>query len=128
MQCTRPPGPKRPAPRSERLVSYLFLLSLRAGGTGLNLTAANQVIHLDRWWNPAVENQATDRAFRIGQRRDVTVNTLLSAGTVEEKIDTVLQDKQALADLTVGHGEDWLAQLDDDRLLDLLSLDEEDDR
>jgi hypothetical protein len=106
----------------------MMLLSLRAGGTGLTLTAANHVVHLDRWWNPAVENQATDRAFRIGQRRDVTVNTLLSAGTVEEKIDTVLQDKQALADLTVGHGEDWLAQLDDDRLLDLLSLDEEEDR
>jgi len=106
----------------------MMLLSLRAGGTGLTLTAANHVVHLDRWWNPAVENQATDRAFRIGQRRDVTVNTLLSAGTVEEKINTVLQDKQALADLTVGHGEDWLAQLDDDRLLDLLSLDEEDDR
>ena len=106
----------------------LMLLSLRAGGTGLTLTAANHVVHLDRWWNPAVENQATDRAFRIGQRRDVTVNTLLSAGTVEEKIDTVLSDKQALADLTVGHGEDWLAQLDDDRLLDLLSLDEEEDR
>ena len=106
----------------------MMLLSLRAGGTGLTLTAANHVVHLDRWWNPAVENQATDRAFRIGQRRDVTVNTLLSAGTVEEKIDTVLSDKQALADLTVGHGEDWLAQLDDDRLLDLLSLDEEEDR
>lgn len=106
----------------------MMLLSLRAGGTGLTLTAANHVVHLDRWWNPAVENQATDRAFRIGQRRDVTVNTLLSAGTVEEKIDTVLQDKQSLADLTVGHGEDWLAQLDDDRLLDLLALDEEEDR
>ena len=105
----------------------LMLLSLRAGGTGLTLTAANHVVHLDRWWNPAVENQATDRAFRIGQRRDVTVNTLVSAGTVEEKIDTVLEDKQALADLTVGHGEDWLAQLDDDRLLDLLSLDETDE-
>lgn len=105
----------------------LMLLSLRAGGTGLTLTAANHVVHLDRWWNPAVENQATDRAFRIGQRRDVTVNKLVSAGTVEEKIDTVLQDKQALADLTVGPGEDWMASLDDDRLFDLLSLDEEDD-
>ena len=104
----------------------LMLLSLRAGGTGLTLTAANHVVHLDRWWNPAVENQATDRAFRIGQRRDVSVNKLVSAGTVEEKIDTVLDDKQALADLTVGPGEDWLASLDDDRLLSLLSLDEED--
>ncbi|WP_394216156.1 DEAD/DEAH box helicase [Brachybacterium vulturis] len=104
----------------------LMLLSLRAGGTGLTLTAANHVVHLDRWWNPAVENQATDRAFRIGQRRDVMVNKLVSAGTVEEKIDTVLEDKQALAELTVGPGEDWMASLDDDRLFDLLSLDEED--
>ena len=105
----------------------LMLLSLRAGGTGLTLTAANHVVHLDRWWNPAVENQATDRAFRIGQRRDVMVNKLVSAGTVEEKIDTVLDDKQALADLTVGPGEDWMASLDDDRLFTLLSLDEEKD-
>lgn len=105
----------------------LMLLSLRAGGTGLTLTAANHVVHLDRWWNPAVENQATDRAFRIGQRRDVTVSKLVSAGTVEEKIDTVLQDKQMLADLTVGPGEDWLASLDDDRLFDLLSLEDEED-
>ncbi|WP_422116357.1 DEAD/DEAH box helicase [Brachybacterium sp. UNK5269] len=103
----------------------LMLLSLRAGGTGLTLTAANHVVHLDRWWNPAVENQATDRAFRIGQRRDVTVHKLVSAGTVEEKIDAVLRDKQALSDLTVGPGEEWLAELDDDRLLRLLSLDED---
>ena len=103
----------------------MMLLSLRAGGTGLTLTAANHVVHLDRWWNPAVENQATDRAFRIGQRRDVTAHKLVSAGTVEEKIDTVLEDKQALADLTISPGEDWLAALDDDRLLDLLALDEE---
>ncbi|ATG56051.1 ATP-dependent helicase [Brachybacterium ginsengisoli] len=105
----------------------LMLLSLRAGGTGLTLTAANHVVHLDRWWNPAVENQATDRAYRIGQRRDVTVNKLVSAGTVEEKIDTVLSDKQALADLTVSPGEDWMASLDDDRLFDLLALDAEED-
>ncbi|MGP4977878.1 DEAD/DEAH box helicase [Brachybacterium tyrofermentans] len=103
----------------------LMLLSLRAGGTGLTLTAANHVVHLDRWWNPAVENQATDRAFRIGQRRDVTVHKLVSAGTVEEKIDTVLADKQSLADLTISPGEDWLSDLDDDRLLDLLTLDED---
>ncbi|WP_193105054.1 DEAD/DEAH box helicase [Brachybacterium sp. FME24] len=104
----------------------LMLLSLRAGGTGLTLTAANHVVHLDRWWNPAVENQATDRAFRIGQRRDVTVHKLVSAGTVEEKIDTVLADKQSLADMTISPGEDWLARLDDDRLLRLLSLEEDD--
>ena len=103
----------------------LMLLSLRAGGTGLTLTAANHVVHLDRWWNPAVENQATDRAFRIGQRRDVSVSTLVSAGTVEEKIDRVLQDKQALADLTVGSGEDWLTQLADEELLDLLAFEDE---
>ena len=101
----------------------LMLLSLRAGGTGLTLTAANHVVHLDRWWNPAVENQATDRAFRIGQRRDVTVHKLVSAGTVEERIDGVLADKQQLADLTIAPGEDWIASLDDAALRDLLSLD-----
>lgn len=103
----------------------LMLLSLRAGGTGLTLTAASHVVHLDRWWNPAVENQATDRAFRIGQRRDVTVHKLVCAGTVEEKIDAVLRGKQDLADLTIAPGEDWLADLDDQALLSLLSLDEE---
>ncbi|MDN5688406.1 MAG: DEAD/DEAH box helicase [Brachybacterium sp.] len=113
--------------QSQRDRPGLMLLSLRAGGTGLTLTAANHVVHLDRWWNPAVENQATDRAFRIGQRRDVTVHKLVSAGTVEEKIDTLLEDKQALADLTISPGEDWLSQLDDDHLLNLLSLEEEDD-
>ncbi|MEE1619532.1 DEAD/DEAH box helicase [Brachybacterium sp. J153] len=104
----------------------VMLLSLRAGGTGLTLTAANHVIHLDRWWNPAVENQATDRAFRIGQRRDVTVHKLVSAGTVEERIDAVLADKQALADRSVStSGEDWLADLDPRSLERLLSLSEE---
>lgn len=100
-----------------------MLLSLRAGGTGLTLTAANHVVHLDRWWNPAVENQATDRAFRIGQRRDVMVHKLVSAGTVEERIDTVLQEKQELADLTIAPGEDWLADLDESSLRSLLALD-----
>lgn len=104
----------------------LMLLSLRAGGTGLTLTAANHVVHLDRWWNPAVENQATDRAFRIGQRRDVQVHKLVSAGTIEERIDAVLLDKQSLADLTIAPGEDWLTRLDDQALLDLLTLSEED--
>lgn len=112
--------------QAERDQPGLMLLSLRAGGTGLTLTAANHVVHLDRWWNPAVENQATDRAFRIGQRKDVQVHKLVSAGTIEERIDTVLLDKQSLADLTIAPGEDWLAQLDDDSLLELLSLSEED--
>ncbi|MFC0672861.1 DEAD/DEAH box helicase [Brachybacterium hainanense] len=98
-----------------------MLLSLRAGGTGITLTAANHVVHLDRWWNPAVENQATDRAFRIGQRKDVQVRKLVSAGTVEERIDQVLADKQGLADLTIAPGEGWLADLDDRSLLGLLA-------
>ena len=75
----------------------VFLLSLKAGGTGLNLTAANHVFHFDRWWNPAVEDQATDRAFRIGQRRDVQVHKFVCAGTVEERIDEMIEDKKALA-------------------------------
>ena len=102
----------------------VMLLSLRAGGTGLTLTAASEVVHVDRWWNPAVENQATDRAFRIGQRRDVAVHKLVSAGTVEEKIDDVLTRKQELAELTIAPGEDWLADLDDAGLRDLLTLTE----
>jgi SNF2 family DNA or RNA helicase len=89
----------------------IFLLSLKAGGTGLNLTAANHVIHLDRWWNPAVENQATDRAFRIGQTRNVQVRKFICTGTLEEKIDDMIEDKRALADLVVTDGEGWLTEL-----------------
>ncbi|WP_058235239.1 DEAD/DEAH box helicase [Devriesea agamarum] len=100
-----------------------MLLSLRAGGTGLTLTAASQVVHIDRWWNPAVENQATDRAYRIGQTRTVQVRRLVCAGTIEERIDSVLADKAALAELSVGSGESWIANLDPSRLLDLFALD-----
>jgi SNF2 family DNA or RNA helicase len=89
----------------------LFLLSLRAGGTGLNLTAANHVIHLDRWWNPAVEDQATDRAFRIGQKRNVQVRKFICTGTLEEKIDEMIEEKKALANLVIGDGEGWLTEL-----------------
>jgi len=89
----------------------VFLLSLKAGGTGLNLTAANHVIHVDRWWNPAVEDQATDRAFRIGQRRDVQVRKFVCVGTVEERIDQMIEDKKALAEAIVGTGEAWLTEL-----------------
>jgi SNF2 family DNA or RNA helicase len=89
----------------------LFLLSLRAGGTGLNLTAANHVIHLDRWWNPAVENQATDRAFRIGQKRNVQVRKFICTGTLEEKIDEMIEEKKALANLVISDGEGWLTEL-----------------
>jgi SNF2 family DNA or RNA helicase len=101
-----------------------FVLSLKAGGTGLNLTAATHVIHFDRWWNPAVENQATDRAFRIGQKRGVLVHKLVCRGTVEERIDAMLDDKQALSrDLLEGGGEVRLTELDDRELLRLVSLD-----
>ncbi|WP_052709587.1 DEAD/DEAH box helicase [Streptomyces sp. NRRL S-495] len=100
----------------------VFLLSLRAGGTGLNLTAANQVVHLDRWWNPAVEDQATDRAHRIGQRRDVQVRRLVCAGTVEERIDELLTAKRTLAEAALGADEQWLAELPAERLRELLTL------
>jgi SNF2 family DNA or RNA helicase len=100
----------------------IFLLSLKAGGTGLNLTAANHVFHLDRWWNPAVENQATDRAFRIGQTRDVQVRLMIASGTLEEQIDTLIEDKKALADQIVGKGEDWIGSLSTEQLRDLLTL------
>jgi hypothetical protein len=100
----------------------VFLLSLKAGGTGLNLTAANHVVHLDRWWNPAVENQATDRAFRIGQRRTVQVRKFCCAGTLEERIDAMIQRKRALADLVVGDGEGWLTELSTAELRQLFTL------
>jgi SNF2 family DNA or RNA helicase len=89
----------------------VFILSLKAGGTGLNLTAANHVIHFDRWWNPAVEDQATDRAFRIGQRKDVQVRKFVCVGTLEERIDAMIEEKKALAERIVGTGEGWLTEL-----------------
>ena len=101
-----------------------FILSLKAGGTGLNLTAASHVIHFDRWWNPAVENQATDRAFRIGQRRNVLVHRFVTRGTIEEKIDRMIAEKRQLADdLLDGEGEINLTELSDDELIDLVRLD-----
>jgi SNF2 family DNA or RNA helicase len=100
----------------------IFLVSLKAGGTGLNLTAASQVIHLDRWWNPAVEEQATDRAFRIGQRRTVHVHKLLCIGTLEEKIDQMIGNKTALAQLVVGAGDDWLTGLSFNQIRELITL------
>ncbi|HET9601045.1 MAG TPA: DEAD/DEAH box helicase [Acidimicrobiales bacterium] len=100
----------------------IFLISLKAGGTGLNLTAASHVIHLDRWWNPAVEDQATDRAYRIGQRRTVLVHKLVCTGTVEERIDEMITRKRQLAERVVGTGEDWLTSLSTDELRDLVVL------
>ena len=105
-------------------VSPLLLVSLKAGGTGLNLTAASRVVHYDRWWNPAVEDQATDRAWRIGQQRSVFVHKLVCEGTVEERIDQLITDKRALADAVVGTtGEAWLSELSTDQLRDLVVLD-----
>jgi SNF2 family DNA or RNA helicase len=100
----------------------IFVLSLKAGGTGLNLTAANHVVHVDRWWNPATETQATDRAFRIGQHKDVQVHTLVCLGTLEERIDRLITDKGVLAERVVGNGEGWLTGLSTDDLRSLLAL------
>ncbi|WP_017586708.1 DEAD/DEAH box helicase [Nocardiopsis ganjiahuensis] len=100
----------------------VFLLSLKAAGTGLNLTAANHVVHMDRWWNPAVENQATDRAFRIGQRRDVQVRKMVCVGTVEERVDAMIERKSALADGAVATGEQWLSGLSVEDLREVVRL------
>jgi len=99
-----------------------FVLSLKAGGSGLTLTAASHVVHFDRWWNPAVENQATDRAFRIGQRKDVLVRKLVCAGTLEDRIDQLIASKRDLAERVVGAGEGWLTELSTDDLADVLRL------
>ena len=101
----------------------IFLLSLKAGGVGLNLTRANHVFHYDRWWNPAVENQATDRVFRIGQTRNVQVHKFVCTGTLEERIHELIESKKALSEQVVGAGENWLTELDTNSLRDLLLLD-----
>jgi len=103
----------------------VFVLSLKAGGTGLNLTAANHVVHFDRWWNPAVEDQATDRAFRIGQRKNVQVRKLTCVGTVEERIDTLIAQKKDLAERIVGSSERWITELDVAQLQELVTLSSE---
>ncbi len=101
-----------------------FVLSLKAGGTGLNLTAASHVVHFDRWWNPAVENQATDRAFRIGQTKNVLVHKFVCRGTVEEKIDELIESKRRLSqELLEGGADLLLTELNDDELLKLVALD-----
>lgn len=111
-------GGVRPKKRAEMVCRFqsddgppVFVLSLRAGGTGLNLTRANHVFHFDRWWNPAVEDQATDRAFRIGQTRNVLVHKFVCLGTLEERIDQMIEDKKALAESIVGKGENWLTEM-----------------
>ncbi|QNI95773.1 superfamily II DNA/RNA helicases/ SNF2 family [Synechococcus sp. A15-127] len=102
----------------------LFLLSLKAGGVGLNLTRASHVFHVDRWWNPAVENQATDRAYRIGQTNRVMVHKFITSGSVEEKIDRMIREKSRLAEDVIGSGEDWLGSLAGDQLRNLVALDD----
>jgi hypothetical protein len=108
--------------QSSEGVTPVMVLSLKAGGTGLNLAAANHVLHFDRWWNPAVEDQASDRAYRIGQRRDVRVRKLVCAGTIEERIDEMIESKRVLAAQVVGAGEDWLTELSNDELAEVLRL------
>jgi len=103
----------------------LFVLSLKAGGVGINLTAATHVFHVDRWWNPAVEDQATDRAYRIGQTRRVMVYKLVTAGTLEERIDKLLTEKRALSDQVIGTGEAWLSSLSTEELRALITLERE---
>jgi len=100
----------------------VFLISLKAGGTGLNLTGADLVIHYDPWWNPAVEDQATDRAHRIGQDTTVEVHKFITAGTLEERIDDLIESKKGLAESIVGGGEDWLTELSTDDLRELVRL------
>lgn len=100
----------------------IFILSLKAGGTGLNLTRASHVFHFDRWWNPAVENQATDRAFRIGQKKNVQVHKFVCAGTLEEMIDEMIESKKALAESVIGGGEGWLTELSTADLRQLVAL------
>ncbi|WP_040950625.1 DEAD/DEAH box helicase [Gorillibacterium massiliense] len=107
-------------PDSER--PAIFILSLKAGGTGLNLTAANHVFHFDRWWNPAVENQATDRAYRIGQMRNVQVHKFITLGTMEERVDEMIERKLGLSQQIVGGGENWITELSTDELRELFRL------
>ena len=111
----------------ERFQSHEYIpfmiLSLKAGGVGLNLTAANHVIHFDRWWNPAVENQATDRAFRIGQKKNVIVHKFITKGTIEEKIDMMLEEKAGLSEEIIkSSNESWITEMDNDKLMNLFSL------
>ena len=103
----------------------LFVLSLKSGGLGLNLTAANRVFHFDRWWNPAVENQATDRVYRIGQKKNILVHKFVCIGTLEERIDQMIIQKKELADSIIGSGENWITELSTNQLRELFALSRE---
>ncbi|MBG1263108.1 DEAD/DEAH box helicase, partial [Nostoc commune] len=118
-------------PRREQMITEfqdpntepsVFILSLKAGGVGITLTKANHVFHFDRWWNPAVEDQATDRAFRIGQKKNVFVHKFVAIGTLEERIDQMIEDKKKLSDAVVGSDESWLTELDNEAFKRLISL------
>ena len=100
----------------------VFILSLKAGGVGITLTKANHVFHFDRWWNPAVEDRATDRAFRIGQTKNVFVHKFVSIGTLEERIDQMIEDKKKLSSAVVGSNESWLTELDNNAFKQLITL------
>ncbi len=103
--------------------SPILLVSLKAGGTGLNLTQASTVFHFDRWWNPAVENQATDRAYRIGQTKNVMVYKFIAVGTIEEKIDAMLEEKKSLADsILATTGESWITKMSNEDLREMFAL------
>ena len=123
-------GGVKPAQRTEMVKEFngenyvpYMVLSVKAGGTGLNLTAANHVIHFDRWWNPAVENQATDRAFRIGQKKNVIVHKFVSEKTIEEKIDAMIESKKELAANVIGAGgENWITEMSNTEILNLMRL------
>ena len=105
----------------------VMILSLRAAGTGLNITAASAVVHYDLWWNPAVEDQATDRAYRIGQKNNVNVFRMITARTFEEKINTMIQNKKDLADMTVTAGEKWIGELTDGEIREIFSLSQDEE-
>ncbi len=100
----------------------VFILSIKAGGVGITLTKANHVFHFDRWWNPAVEDQATDRAFRIGQEKNVFVHKFVSIGTLEEKIDKMIEAKKKISGSIIGNDESWLSELDNESFKKLISL------
>jgi SNF2 family DNA or RNA helicase len=100
----------------------VFILSIKAGGAGITLTEANHVFHFDRWWNPAVENQATDRAFRIGQKKNVFVHKFVTLGTLEERIDQMIEDKKTVANLVSGSDENWISKLDNAAFKQLIAF------
>ena len=106
----------------------IFVLSLRAGGVGITLTRANHVFHFDRWWNPAVENQATDRAYRIGQEKTVFAHKMITLGSLEERIDEMIEAKKSLAESIVGSDENWITEMDNEEFEELISLDREEIR